>query len=372
MARPDQRSGPGSDASCDIVHFRTGHEAQVVDLLTSLWKHDRATRARLFRWKYLDNPSSDRVLGIVALHGDRVVGFRGYFANRYVLNGHDRDIVVLHPGDTCVDPAYRMLGLSVAMGKKAAEYDRSKYRLLMNMTCSPNSLPGYLKLGFRPLVDKELLTRYDRGTLGWLMCRLARNRRPPNRPRIQLGQFGNVLVTASPRPADMAMVIGKERQTIRALRPRQDAAFFVWRYANPAHRYVFYFLVHDDAVRGYVVADVLPDNRSGEILDYGERDDGALGELMSFIATRGHFAALSIFRYGVDERMAQALQRLGFSTTNPLQRLVGSFRSARVSALPLLIRPVGSSPVEQDFVIDGVDLRSPASWRLKPICSDAA
>ena len=129
----------------EVTYLQPEHEAQVVDVLQHLWKHDPAVRKRLFRWKYIENPHADRPLGIVALHRDRVVGFRGYFADRFELAGHNDNIGILHPGDTCVDPDHRNKGLLVAMANLASQFDGSRYRLFMNMTCSKDSLPGYLK-----------------------------------------------------------------------------------------------------------------------------------------------------------------------------------------------------------------------------------
>ncbi len=365
-----------TDTGYEIAHFRPEHEAQVLEVLKELWTHDYETRAKLFRWKYLENPRADGPLGIVALHNGRVVGVRGYFADRFVLDGHNDDIGILHPGDTCVDPDHRNKGLSVAMGKLAMQYDTSRYRLFMNMTCSKNSLPGYLQLGFRPLAKKVRLMQHGRNPFRWLLHiwlrrPKARIARPLAAGRVEFGRFGNILVTDSPLPAEMASIVEAQGHATAVLRLHQDQAYFAWRYRNPVQKYVFYFLLDGDVVRGYVAVGVSANNLGGEILDHGGRDDLAVREILSHIDRSRHFMALSVFSYGVDERLMNVLTDLRFSAVHSLQSFLKK-GSAEKLAFPILIRPTAKSFTEEEFMIDGIDLRKIDSWQLKPICSDAA
>ena len=364
-----------TDTEYEIAHFRPDHEAQVLEVLKELWAQGDATRAKLFRWKYLENPHADRPLGIVALHNGRVVGFRGYFADRFVLDGHNDNIGVLHPGDTCVDPGHRNKGLSVAMGRLAMQYDTSKYRLFMNMSCSKSSLPGYLQLGFQPLAKRVRLMQHGQNPLRWLshiwQRRPSAQVRPLTDSRIEFGRFGNILVTDSPLPAEMASIIEAQGHAKAVLRLHQDQAFFAWRYRNPVQKYVFYFLLDGDVVCGYVAVGISANNLGGEILDYGGRDDQALREILSYIDRNRHFMALSVFSYGIDDRLRKVLTDLRFSAVHSLQTFLKKGSTEKL-AFPILIRPTAKSFTEKEFMIDGIDLRNIDSWQLKPICSDAA
>ncbi len=360
----------------EIAHFRPEYESQVLEALSDLWKYDRDTRARLFRWKYLENPRADGPLGIVALHNGQVIGFRGYFADRFVLDGHHDTIGVLHPGDTFVSPSHRNRGLSVAMGNLAMQYDASKYRFFMNMDCNRLSLPGYLAMGFQPLAKRVRLLQHGRNPLRWVVAigsesRQARAVRFLHQGRIRLGQFGSIVVTDSPRAAEMASIIAAEGRANGALRLHQDQAFFAWRFRNPVRRYVFYFLLDQDVYRAYVAMDVSANHLSGKILDYGKRDDGALRKILGYINASGAFLALSVLSYGVDERLRNAVTDLRFSAVHTLKSLMRK-GSVEELALPLLIRPVAKAYTEEAFAIKGVDARKFDNWRLKPICSDGA
>ena len=92
---------------------------------------------------------------MVSLYKGEVAGFRGYFAARFEISEKDNNHVVLFPGDTCVHPAHRRKGLSVAMGNMAMKEYAQRYRLFFNTTCTRNSLPGYRRMGFLSLAPKR-------------------------------------------------------------------------------------------------------------------------------------------------------------------------------------------------------------------------
>lgn len=362
-----------TNSGYEIAHFRPEHEPEVLDVLTNVWKGNRTTRERLFRWKYRENPHADGPMGIVALHMGKVVGFRGYFADRFILDGRNDNIGVLHPGDTCVNLLHRNKGLSVAMGNLAMQYDSSRYRLFMNMSCSKNSLPGYLAMGFQPLAKRVRLLRHGRSPLRWALATWSNSGRawPFRRDRVRFGRFGNILVTQSPLPIEMAAIVAAQRHAQDALRLHQDQSFFAWRYRNPMGRYAFYFLLDGDVARGFVAINVSADGVAGEILDYGGIDYSAMCELLGYISRCSDFMVLSVFSYGMDDRLNKALIELRFSAVHTLQTLVrkGSIEDL---AFPLLIRPIEKSYTEKAFMIEGVDVRAIDNWRLKPICSDGA
>lgn len=357
-------------ADCEIAHYQPDHLNGVLEVLSELWPYDRDTRARLFQWKYVENPYAERPLGIVALDAGRVVGFRGYFAERFEQGGGV--IGVLHTGDTCVSPSHRNRGLSVAMGRLAMQYDPERYGFFLNLACSKSSLPGYLALGFRSLAPRVLLQHRGRNPLRWAAgawAKFSKHRAPLD--GIRLGRFGKVLVTDAPRPKSMAAVIAAERHDTPALRLMQDLAFFEWRYRNPVNRYLFYHLAGDDRDRGYLVVDVSPNGRSAQILDFGARDDGALQELLAHACESGDFMALSVLSYCLDARVLRIVQDLGFVPVHAPRMLLRR-GSVEELALPVLIRPIAKSFGDEAFRVGALDIRRLEHWRLKPICSDGA
>lgn len=134
--------------------------------------------------------------------------------------------------------------------------------------------------------------------------------------------MGNILVTDSPLPEQMASIIQVQGYSKGVLSLYQDQAFFEWRFKNPVHRYVFYYFMDGNVVRGYIVVDVSPNNLRGTILDYGEYEDQAINQLLRYITKAKGFIVISIYSYGVDDQLRKELSDLGFSTTHPLKRLL--------------------------------------------------
>lgn len=358
----------------EIVRYRPEHFEGAISALAGLWPYERPLAERLFRWRHVENPFVDAPTGIVALDRGEVVGFRGYFAHAYAADDGEA-FVVLHPCDTVVDAAHRNRGLSVAMGRLAADFDPARYRLQMSLTSSSQSRPGYLKLGFLPLASRVTWMRKGLNPLVWLADAWSRRPAKPGRSdapaRLRQGRFGDVLVSDAPRPAEMAAIIAAEPKDGAALRLVQDEAFFGWRYRNPVQRYAFYYRMDGDLAVAYAVFDISADGRCGSLLDYGEARAGLLEDALAHACTGGDFVALSALSYGLDARVRALLRALGFRPVHTLKSLL---RRGSVEALapPVLIRPVPARFDESAFRVGALDLRRFEDWRLKPVCSDAA
>jgi GNAT superfamily N-acetyltransferase len=351
----------------DIIHYRPEFKLQVVDLLQILWGHDLDSNLGYFRWKYEANPAAEFPLGIVALYQGRPVGFRGYFAVRFRIDGAGERITILFPGDTCVHPDHRRLGLSVAMGNLAMSQYAPAYPFFLNMTCNKESLPGYLRLGFRPLAQKAYLTKHSfLGLVRYLGA--GKHIAPLAATRMRLGESGEILVTDAARPEEMAALPAEGDGGDRKIRLCQDESFFRWRFSSGRRRYLFYYLMAGDVTVGYVVMGVSRNNRRATILDYSEGNRPAVGQILSEVIRARHFDLLSIYRFSLDGGWLKTLKGLGFRV-NSLARCIDK---ALHGELPVLIRPVKQCYSEADFLVQGIDLARIENWSLKPICSDAA
>jgi hypothetical protein len=356
-----------------FAYYGPEHKEQVLSVLEYLWRYERSKFAEFFAWKYECNPYIESVLGIVALYHGKVVGFRGYFANRFVINGCSDKIIILHPGDTCVHPEHRCKGLSVSMGKLALGYDNKRYPLFMNMTCGAESLPGYIKMGFYPLEQKVMLNKWCLNPSRLWKNRQTEDQRIPfDDAQIQFGRFGDIIVSRTPLPEQMASVVEQQGYPENKLCCYQDHSFFKWRYSNFTHKYIFYFLMKGETVIGYVVVDVSKNNQRATIIDYAQVIDGAIKTIIENIIKSKTFVKLSILSYGLNEQLFQVFSDLGFTFHSFWNKIIQRKGSAQKTTFPLLIRPIKEIVSEQDFIIYGLNTLDFNNWLLKPICSDSA
>jgi len=352
-------------SSYEITPYRSEWAPQVAELMVHLWGADIEVNRTYLRWKHEGNPYAQQPLAIVALHEGRVVGFRGYSPLSFRVPG-GAEIVVLCPGDTCVHPDHRLAGLSVKMGQAAMRAYADRYPLFMNWSCTKPSLPGYLKVGFQALAEKVYLTHA--GPLGTLRYVLAsRGAHPLAQSRIGFGRSGDVEVAVEPRLVEMAALTATEEAAAGTLMLRRDETFFAWRFANPRGKYVFYYLLRDARLTGYVVIGLSPNNRRGFLLDFAEGEWDALEKIMRFILRARHFDVVSVYTFCLTARQRRTLEKLGFGVTG----LIPFLETQQKGRLPLFIRPVKETYSVEDFVVGGVDTRTIAAWSLKPIGSDA-
>ena len=353
-------------ADYEIAPYRSEWGQQVAELMVYLWGADVRANLAYLRWKHESNPYAEQPLALVALHEGRVVGFRGYVALPFRISGTSDDLIVLCPGDTCVHPEHRMAGLSVRMGREAMRAYADRYRLFVNWSCTKPSLPGYRRLGFQALVERAYLTKAGwGGTLRYLFA--LRREDPVSKSRVRFGRNGELLVDASPRPAEMAALAKRQEAPSGSILLNRDEAFLAWRFANPLGKYVFYYLLQEDTLLGYVAVAGSPNNRRGFLLDWAGAGPGILGEIMRGILRMRHFDVVSVYAFCLTAAERVELEKLGFS----VKGLIPFLERRQRGRLPLLLRPVPETFSEDDFLIQGVDARCIENWSFRPIASDA-
>jgi hypothetical protein len=278
------------------------------------------------------------------------------------------ETVLLSPGDTCVHDAYRQKGLSLSMGRFAMEEFAPEYPLFLNLSASKQALPGYLRLGFEPLVPKINWTRVD--LFGLMRSHLSNQRDDQISGIRSYDNLGTVLISETPRPAEMLAVhssgdVHGDKFTIR-----KDEAFFRWRFSNQRNKYLFYYLRENGDIRGYVVLGLSEGGRRGHILDYGPENPSAVASIVGHIIKTKKYQVLGITDLCLSKDLLCTLSDLGFKANSPLRTIKRRFRGEK--PLPVLVRPVKGYCAEADWFMSGRDVRSAHSWDIKPICSDAA
>ncbi|MBM4146925.1 MAG: GNAT family N-acetyltransferase [Nitrospira sp.] len=352
----------------EICLYRPELLSEIVMLLNDFWGGNYDDNVSYFQWKYHDNPYSDRALGIVALHKDRIVGFRGYFASKWHIPEQDRRFLILGPGDTYVDPEHRMAGLSVKMGGRAMEEFESGYQVFFNTSASVKSLPGYLRMGFIPLANKTFLKRYNIVNLFFKKYLFTEKKRAEaSEGRIKFGAFNDIIVSESPRPEEMSSVISERKADGNMIKLFQDEKFFRWRFNNKKNKYIFYYFKKENIIKGYVVILVSDNNWNGFIVDYAENCDGALKNILRYIIQKNHVDILTILNVSLNESFYESLKDIGFRADN----LMAKREIKKHGIFPFLIRPVKSRITGEDWFIKGLDIRAIRNWNIKWICHDA-
>jgi hypothetical protein len=356
-----------SDSGYAISLYSSESLHEVVELLQYLWGDDFDKNLEYFRWKYDENPYVKIPLGVTALFNSRIVGFRGYFAAKWHIPGKNREIIVLNPGDTVVHPDHRMQGLSLKMGRMAMDVFASEYNIFFNHSASAKSTPGYLKMGFMPLLNKSVLSRYTLPGLARFLIMARFNPKKDNR-KILYGEFDNIIVSDAPKPKAMAAVITSRAKHDVKITLLQDEVFFDWRYRNKRNRYAFYYYQNNGKIAAYIVIRQSQNGRRGYICDYAAHENRLIEDLLTFIIKKKHFDVISIYQLNLCSELYGFLLKTGFSDKGLLRRIEKKI----IGEWPLLVRPVKRTVTETDWLIEGLDVRRTEHWEIKEICSDSS
>jgi hypothetical protein len=142
-----------------------------------------------------------------------------------------------------------MKRLSVQMGRASMKEFHPTYRVLLNMTATAPSVPGYLRMGFVPLQVKSRLTR----TSLWRLARALFRSRGSPLGSVEFGEFDDIAVLPNPLLKEMGRVAMDPSSSETRLIPLQDERFFRWYFRAPRDNHVFYYALEDRRVTGYVV-----------------------------------------------------------------------------------------------------------------------
>ncbi len=348
----------------EIQAYNPAHYIQVIELLKYLLGGDQNNNRNYFNWKYGTNPITEFPLGIVALHEGKVVGFRGYCPLRFQIKEKNDKIISLVPGDTCVHPDHRRKGLSVAMGNKAADEYTGKYYFFLNLTATRNSLPGYLKMGFYPLTLKSYLSKYNMVGLVRYLYFTKRQYKGVTQ-KIRYETFNDIIVSQQSRPEEMHYLRESEKTNDNKLILYQDENFLRWRFSNKRDQYIFLYCIENKSLNGYIVFRLSKNKQRGFIIDYAG-EEKIIEKIMRFIIKAGFFDILSVYHFNLLDNIKHKVQELGFEEEN-LFRLIERKINGE---LPLLIRPVKKNYTDNDFFVEGLDLRKTENWYFKGISYD--
>lgn len=242
------------------------HLGQIIELEKELWPGKTSSEIRkIFEWKY--PKTTNLVNGFVALDGERVVGFRGFFIQDYVHNGNVFPISVL--GDAVVHPNYQRRGIFSNLTKKALEYySSSPMKYILGLSSNAKSSPGNLKLGWIPFLQKGYRIRISLMNIVFGFLR-KKSKVSLDGYEIEIIGLNGMNSIAHELDGFCQSIDGKNGISLR-----RDTHYWTWRFARPDWQTSFAVMRKDGKINGFVA--LLPEKRKGidiiRILDVAVKD----------------------------------------------------------------------------------------------------
>ncbi|SER21284.1 GNAT family N-acetyltransferase [Natrinema salaciae] len=359
--------------------FEPDDRETFLSMYDTVFGHDRSSG--WFRWKFRENPYVDHVPVLVASADGEPVGFRSFFAQEMRVGGLVR--TAFQPCDTMVHPDHRGRGLFDRMNERAVErYADGEPSFFFNFP-NENSKPGNLAHGWREVgtvpayyrPQNPLSALEGQGSTG-LTARDADSRSADGGPATAVREAFETAIATSHRAGDRLLVgsdseIAVERyetppaDVLAAIYHRsvpemihtnRSAAFYRWRFDNPAHTYAAYVARRDgDPIAALVVSTVGDHVRIVDTLPRTiESEDAALEQLLA--------SALD------DHADRSYVEAFGETVPTPLR-----FRFYPDTRFPLsaLVQPTARTLLARDLE-DGLALESSSisSWRFSRLDLD--
>ncbi|MFJ1757968.1 GNAT family N-acetyltransferase [Kitasatospora sp. NPDC088134] len=204
----------------------------VLELLTASLAGGPTGRrsAEFFDWKHRANPFGASP-GLLAVAADgRIAGVRLFL--RWSWRGRDgREVRAVRPVDTATHPDFQGRGIFRRLTTDLLEQVADDTELVFN-TPNGNSLPGYLRMGWRELGRVPVALRVARplSFARGARAALARRPGPAGPPRCELPSAADWFAAPDPRLAELLA----ERERADAADPRlrtvRTAGYLAWRY----------------------------------------------------------------------------------------------------------------------------------------------
>lgn len=236
----------------NLLPYTPDRREEIVELMNvSLGRTETVRRdVDYWIWKHERNPFGPSIVLMAEVDG-RLAGVRAFM--RWRLRVGDEILQAAKPVDSVTHPDFQRQGIFSRLTRAACEEaQRLGVRLLFN-TPNQNSLPGYLKLGWREIGGLSLRARAIHPLrAAW---RIALRDRRTSATAPEVFRPGAEPVPAaeffSEEPGGIQFV--HDREDSRFIRSDCDLAFLRWRYAE--HPHLQYYV--ETIERGHGVADAL-------------------------------------------------------------------------------------------------------------------
>lgn len=338
-----------------IIKYSPTYKPGVIKLLTGMWSEFGNTgRYELFKWRYEDNPYEKPII-FLALDKQVVIGFRAFISQVFIKE--DKEFIVFSPSDTIIHHEYRRKGLISALNEKCLEELNSIYKnknvILLNTSTSKPSMPVYLKQNWQK--SNGLRRFYFKfSMLNFLKIRSDKHARSES---IDLNTDDyKIEVTPKVKSGELSFFNTKIRNQYRWTNIR-DNNFFNWRYGFQPEKYNYVYCYYEKEILGYLIVKHLTKYKS--TIDQFEAINNTVFKLM-IKAALGKLKIVQLRSYAFLPEEKMLLKKSGFiAEPDYILKKLGRLR------FPVLVRPMNQYPEDNDFIIDGHDIRDIKNWHLQ-------
>lgn len=334
------------------LEYQSIYRNSLVELLSRMWSIlDLSKVEQRFSWRYEQNYCLRENTLFIAVAGDRVVGFRGYTAQKYCFHGEIH--IVLTPSDAIVHPDYRRKGvfdhlMKLSLKSIAVNQERLSLSLFLNLSSNEQSTPAYIKHGWRVLASKDFYSRISIPSL------IKRTISIPRYTKWTL-KSGSSEISVS-IDIDTSLIRNIMHFVNYPIQLDRSDEYFTWRYLDSGESINFVAFSISGSLHAYMIIKHCS-KHLGLIVDYSAKSSLDLRKMMALSSRALGYSVMRVRISGgaCEERVA--LRKSGFILDT---KVLSMFKHKKKP--PVLLKCV--DPNNHDHLINGIDVMNSKNWRL--------
>jgi hypothetical protein len=341
-----------------IKDYSKDDKVSIINLLGYLMKgFSESEIIELFEWRYERNPYNSQPIIILAFSGDTLVGFRAYLIQYFVIS--DKKMTVISPADTIIHPEYRRRGIHSMLNKQSLEKLHLEYpnsSILLNTTTSRNAMPAYLKADWSPCSHKNKVYGYRFSIFNIFKSLLKKDENSNHVDKISFSNAGLILEVTNKIDKNKILEFIKNNRDKSKLTNIRDEFFFDWRYSHERDKYLLILCYSNRTMVGYSILKK-SSNYEYSIEEYLAVDTKILRSMLKGIQRKLKIPILRTIIFSEEDK--RRMKSCDFFVESNL--FIKIFKKQR---FPVLVRPTKPNLSDDDFLIEGIDIRDIENWQL--------
>ena len=346
-----------------IKPYSQEYAKQCADLEQHLWKEDEKGREVRFDWAYTHCPVHEKPLCVIAVNeNDEVMGFRGYFLNKYRIG--NEEFLVAQLSDTVVSNKARRQGIFQKMTDFSLDYLKDNgASLIINLSPSWPPYYGYKKISFEDL--SQFHSKYKFGFGSILTQKLLGKDRCDWKKRkeaqISIGGMSYHITSSIDQS-----VIAQVEQLIRAPKIHSSLSpdILQWRTSRPGKDYLYaYTMDASEKLHSFMMlstADYYNYNMGLFLSDHAE----TFKQLFRFFRKEYKPATVAAWDFALDETGRKLLNKIGMVSIPFINKIRKN--------PPALVRTLQTNEDGSlNWNIGGVDIRKVENWTINKFDLDS-
>ena len=346
-----------------IKPYSQEYAKQCADLEQHLWKENKEGREARFDWAYTHCPVHEKPLCVIAVNEeDEVLGFRGYFLNKFLIN--NEPVLTAEICDTVVSPKARRQGIFQKMTNFSLPYLKENgVKMIIDLGPSWPPYHGYKKIGFEDL--SQFHSRYKFGLGSVFAEKIFKKDRSTWNLREKTAFTSGALSYHIANSVDQT-IINQLEGLVHAsnIHASLSPDILSWRLARPGKKYVYAYAVDQSNKLHAFLMFSTKDYFNYNLGLFMSDNADAFKQLFRYCKKEYKPATVAAWDFALDETSRQLLKKIGMMSIP----LINKIRKNP----PALVRTLQTNEDGSlNWNVGGVDIRKVENWMINKFDLDS-